>query len=474
MSDGTQLANVTDDPQEEQAISQAARELTGSQSNPKQNWKKGIIKLQLLQEAFVAVVPPVQALETPPAPQESSPETGQNSGGKSGLGSQNANPAGNYSGVNMTEGEVLEDNDLNAGSPQSVAAEIVNLGDEAKRDAINEDREKAQEQYSDAADQAVQDALGATLSAAGIVTEDDQVKEKDPQTPNLPENTLVSDGTSSDLSSDPRPDFNNNTQTVLDNIAGQTESVKGSASGLKMANDHVSEVQAVLDELQGEAPVQGEGESDEDYSSRLKAYQDKVEDTQKDLGQAKSAQELSKITESDLPQGAAADSAEMERYFEGERKSLEAKAEAMESESEDIKDNIGRVTKEEALGNSTDTPQDRSATLAQEIETPRDIGASAAANPSLTGGGTPPASGLETEDEEGPDDINVADLIADVADDLKDKLKDLGNRTINIQEAADEPNEIRGLVIQSGETISFTGITTEISRASVSNQEIQK
>ena len=45
------------------------------------------------------------------------------------------------------------------------------------------------------------------------------------------------------------PTFNSNQQTAMDNIAGQTDSVKGAAHGLKAANDMVSQLQERLAEL---------------------------------------------------------------------------------------------------------------------------------------------------------------------------------------------------------------------------------
>ena len=50
------------------------------------------------------------------------------------------------------------------------------------------------------------------------------------------------------------PDYDSNTQTVLDNIAGQTETVKGAVDGLKMANEALDLAQDALEELSEDEP----------------------------------------------------------------------------------------------------------------------------------------------------------------------------------------------------------------------------
>jgi hypothetical protein len=285
MTGGTEFQEAVEAPKVTEDISVALEDLNQVSIEPEAAIEEGDYQIaEDLQAAFVATVPPVepvQAVETtqmsPPVKETSTKEqqTAGDSGGKSAFGDQVSDPGNNYSGVELTQGEVLEDNDLNASSTRGAVVD-------AKMDAINETVEEAQQQFSEAAVQAAQDAISSTISAAGMVAEDNQVKEKDPQAPNLPDNTLASDETSSDLSSDTRPDFNN-IQTVQDNIAGQTETVKGAVSGLKMANELIDQLENILDELQGETPEQKAGESEEDYQDRVNAYQKRVDDAQKDL-----------------------------------------------------------------------------------------------------------------------------------------------------------------------------------------------
>ncbi len=56
------------------------------------------------------------------------------------------------------------------------------------------------------------------------------------------------------------PSFNSKTQAVMDNIEGQSESVKGAVDGLKAANEIVSELMELADEMQVESPKQAAGE----------------------------------------------------------------------------------------------------------------------------------------------------------------------------------------------------------------------
>ena len=105
MTGGTGTENTKDVTPVINEVTEAKQELDRVTIEPVAAVEKGDIQQsEDLQKAFVAVVPPVQALETPPAPQESAPEPGQDSGGKSGLGNQNTNPADNYSGVKSGPG----------------------------------------------------------------------------------------------------------------------------------------------------------------------------------------------------------------------------------------------------------------------------------------------------------------------------------------------------------------------------------
>ena len=110
MTGGTEFSEVQETIKETPEVVEAKQTVDRAAFAPEDTVEKtsDFKEAEAVQEAFVAVMPAVQLSETPPAP-----ETGQDSGGKSGLGNQNTNPADHYAGVNMTQGEVLKDNDWN-------------------------------------------------------------------------------------------------------------------------------------------------------------------------------------------------------------------------------------------------------------------------------------------------------------------------------------------------------------------------
>jgi hypothetical protein len=123
---------------------------------------------------------------------------------------------------------------------------------------------------------------------------------------------------------------------VLDNIAGQTQTVQGAIDALKAANAMVAALSQLLAELQAEAPAQAADESDEEFQKRLADRQKKLQEAEAALKKAQEAvnkavaavdaaqKELQKLQGSDLPEAQAKDAAEMERYFADEKKKLAA------------------------------------------------------------------------------------------------------------------------------------------------------
>ena len=160
---------------------------------------------------------------------------------ESSLDGKTHDPGDHYSGVVMTQGEIQEDKDLNNPTPGEAA-------DSAAELAVGE----AQDQPGDAAGDA----------------------------PHLPIERAPEGDTGQIQPSS--SGISTNQQVVMDNILGQTESVKGSIASLKMANETLDMIEELLDELQGETPVQGENESDDDFTARLKAFQNELENTQLD------------------------------------------------------------------------------------------------------------------------------------------------------------------------------------------------
>ncbi|MBW2275995.1 MAG: hypothetical protein JRF63_00805 [Deltaproteobacteria bacterium] len=193
----------------------------------------------------------------------------------------------------------------------------------------------------------------------------------------------------------------NKAQVVMDNIAGQSATVKGAVEGLKAANAMVAALAKLLAELQAEASQQGEGESDEAYQKRTAEHQAKTDAAKKDLQKAQAAvdkaikavdaaqQELQKMQNADLPRAQQEDAKAMESYFEEEKKKLEAAMQQAASSLEETK-------------TDTDDKDESAARAEVKIEARKsstvssDTGQQAAADPTLSGG-SPQSSGLPVD-----------------------------------------------------------------------------
>jgi chemotaxis protein histidine kinase CheA len=222
-------------------------------------------------------------------------------------------------------------------------------------------------------------------------------------------------GASSLSSSNSAPSLNSKTQAVMDNIAGQTQTVKGAVEGLKMANELVAELAKLLAELQAEQPQQGAFEGDpEAYQKALAAHQEKVDKAEQELEQAQKAvakatasvenaqAELQKLQQSNLPIAQQKDAKAMEQYFEEERKQLEAAQEANAAALEELKtetdagtdDSVESATKP-ALGG---VPKKGSTLGKIQSSSKGATSQQAASNPLVSGGSAPSGSGLPTDD----------------------------------------------------------------------------
>ena len=80
---------------------------------------------------------------------------------------------------------------------------------------------------------------------------------------------------------------------------------------------------------------------------------------------------------------------------------MEVKAQAMGSETGDVRESIGQEKNEDLMGTSSESIQDRSGAVVQDIETLSENDAGAAQDPNLEGG-EPSASGLPTDDMVSP------------------------------------------------------------------------
>ncbi len=104
MPDGLTPAEGLDRPVEDQKIDEAARDLDLAAYEPAEQLEKtaDIQMSEKVEEAFVAAMPPVETIQTE-----------ETLSAESSLDGESHDPADNYSGVDMTQGEVLEDSDLN-------------------------------------------------------------------------------------------------------------------------------------------------------------------------------------------------------------------------------------------------------------------------------------------------------------------------------------------------------------------------
>ena len=215
---------------EAREVVEETKKIEDATFEPEAALEKGDIQqAEAVQEAFVATVPvveTVQMVETPPA--------------DTSLDGQTHDPEDHYSGVEMSQGEVLEDNDLNKESTKNEVAET------AGQQATMETKE-----------QEIQQA---------------EMLDKVGEAPNLPDEKMPSLAEGSDPSVTPERNTNVRTQTVMDNIAGQTESVRGAVESLTAAN---AQVQDLLDELQSESPTQeGEASSIPDKAETTEFFRD--------------------------------------------------------------------------------------------------------------------------------------------------------------------------------------------------------
>lgn len=201
------------------------------------------------------------------------------------------------------------------------------------------------------------------------------------------------------------PQFNSNTQAVMDNVAGQSEAVQGAIESLKAANELLAMVSQLLAELQAEAPDPASYENPEDYQKAAAAHQAKVAQAQQQVEQAQKAveqalaavekaqKELQKVQSSDLPLAQRKDAAEMERYLEAQKKELEAAAEQVASTTKDTDTGDGSADQSETKPTVKKTP----VLSPFKGSTSTSTGLKAASDPQLSGGSTPSSSGLPTD-----------------------------------------------------------------------------
>jgi len=250
-------------------------------------------------------------------------------------------------------------------------------------------------------------AAGALLALLAGCNEDSPAK---PAPNREGDGTTAFSATSTSSPSSYAPTFNSNTQLAMDNIAGQSQTVKGAVDGLKMANTLVAELTALLAELQAEAPDPAAyKDNPEDYQKALAAYQQKVAAAQQKLAQAQAAvqkavaaveaavKELQKLQSTDLPAAQRQDAAEMERYFEEEKKKLEAQQQQNVATLEAVKTETD-TGGESAAETETKPAPKKTGPFGTRPAPLGGTGKQAASDPRLSGGSTPAGSGLPTDD----------------------------------------------------------------------------
>ncbi len=187
MTGGTEFQEAAEAPQEIREVSEVKEQLDRAAFEPEAAAERfsDIKQAEDVREAFVAAV---QVVKTPPT--------------ETSLDGKTHDPGDHYSGVEMTQGEVLEDNDLNAGPSQSVATDVASQ-QAAQVQEVGQPDQKSSERISEEKTDTAKTELTKHDGSTAQKESDSQIEEKagetsgaalpDESPPESPFTELVSD-----------------------------------------------------------------------------------------------------------------------------------------------------------------------------------------------------------------------------------------------------------------------------------------